>query len=290
MTNPMPQSQNPTHDVRIARRGRNGEAPRWKILYDAMVNLSPDEIITYQQMADLLGLGPETPRTRSLVHAAARRATQELETQAGLVFILIRGEGYQRAQPASVITLAGKHQERALAEIESGASKIATIDLMSVDSTTAALARATGMAFARQAAAMRSMDVRQRRLATALNALGTQVDDNAHRLAQLESRVNALGGNGQSVASTPPYPPQHQQPAPQPVYQQQQQLPPAAPYPLQHHAPQPPAEAPEPSHVALESPHSGRQHVPPAVTSFGYPAGPPNYPQHSPTHDGHETR
>lgn len=181
----------PDADVRAVEPRRSGELPRWRILYDVMIKLKPGDLITYVEMAGLLGLDIDVAGNKSMLHAALRKAVDELLERHRTVFHLVRGRGYQVARPGQVIEVARQHQARAVAEIESGHTKIEAVDRSQVDSTTARLIEATAMGFARQAAMMRQLDVRQKRVETAMAALAETAYTAVNRADETATRVDA---------------------------------------------------------------------------------------------------
>ncbi|WP_148083819.1 hypothetical protein [Micromonospora sp. Llam0] len=137
-----------------------------------MSRLQPGDILSYDEMGQLLDLDPaDHTGGRQAIHAAARKAAEVLLTQRRTVFTVARGRGYQHARPDQVLDLAHRHQARAVAEVTDAHTKVDTIDLTSVDVTTARLVQATATGLAHQAAMMRQLDVRQNRLDTAMAAL-----------------------------------------------------------------------------------------------------------------------
>lgn len=181
----------PDADDRVVGPRRAGEVARWRILYDAMVKLQPGDLITYADMASMLALDLDAVGHKAMLHGAVRKAAEELLARHRMVFHLVRGRGYQVAKPGQVIEVARVHQTRAFAEIESGHAKIEAIDLSQVDSTTARLIEATGIAFARQAVMMRQLDVRQKRVETAVAALAITANTAADRADEATARVDA---------------------------------------------------------------------------------------------------
>lgn len=164
---------------------------RWRVLYDRMATLQIGELLSYEDMGELLGLDFLDRPQRNIINVSARKAATELEKKQGMVFRIMRGHGYQRAKPEQVLDLARRHQHRAQREVASGAAKVATIDLRQLDSTTARIVEATAMAFARQEAIMRSLDVRQDRLDVAMQALGVRQQVTDQRVTQTAQRVDA---------------------------------------------------------------------------------------------------
>jgi hypothetical protein len=184
-------SPEPDTDGRAVEPRRSGELARWRLLYDVMFKLRPGDLITYVEMADLLGLDITVAGNKAMVHGALRKAADELLARHKMVFHLVRGRGYQVARPGQVIEVAREHQARAFAEIESGHTKIEAVDLSQVDTTTARLIEATAMGFSRQTAMMRQFDVRQKRLETAMVALAETAYTAVNRAAETATRVDA---------------------------------------------------------------------------------------------------
>lgn len=167
-----------------------GELPRWQILYQALQQLGAGETLTYTRMGELLDLDPSNRRHMQLIAQAAKKAANELRDRDRRIATLARGQGYQLADTEQVLVLAQRHQTRAVAEVEAGATAVDTIDLSTLDPSTARLVQATAMGFARQAAFMRTMDVRQRRLETTMAALETTTTHTANQAAETSIRVD----------------------------------------------------------------------------------------------------
>jgi hypothetical protein len=168
---------------------RVGEVPRWRVLYDAMNMLADEATLSYPRMGELLGLDPANRKDMGLIAQAARKAATVLRDRDRRIAKLVRGQGYQLAGTEQVLVLAQRHQSRAVAEVEAGACVVDTIDLSTLDATTARLVQATAIGFARQAAVMRAMDVRQQRLETAMAALETTTTHTATRVEETSTRV-----------------------------------------------------------------------------------------------------
>ncbi|MFY1633658.1 hypothetical protein ACN27F_10295 [Solwaraspora sp. WMMB335] len=200
----------PDDDRRAARRPGQpvGTVPRWQILVAAMSRLQPGDILSYDEMGQLLGLDPaDHTGGRQAIHAAARKAAEVLLTQDRKVFAVARGRGYQHARPNQVLDLAHRHQARAVAEVTDAHTKVDTIDLTSVDATTARLVQATATGFAHQAAMMRQFDVRQDRLDTAMAALQQipRTGDAQTELHQLRHTPGVRRGGDDKTAYRPPF-------------------------------------------------------------------------------------
>jgi hypothetical protein len=175
---------------------------RWRILYDEMRTLREDEVLTYEEMGKLLGLNFRAPKDRQIINVSARKAADELQRLDRRIVQIVRGIGYQPAQPQQVLVLARRHQARAVVEVEAGRAKIESVDLSTVDATTARLIEATAMGFTRQAMMMRQLDVRQERLESTMAAVSatahtaiTRVDATESTVEDLQRRVHELEAN-----------------------------------------------------------------------------------------------
>jgi len=172
------------------------EAPRWRRLYDELARLKPGDLYCYEDMGLLLGLDFLEPADRKVIGVLARRAAAELRRKDNRVCRIMRGHGYQVAQPGQVIEIAQRHQRRAVVEVERGIAVVETIDQAEVDVTTARLVTATLLGLSRQAAMMRQLDVRQDRLEVAMAALtdttSTQLIETRAAVDQLRERLDEM--------------------------------------------------------------------------------------------------
>ncbi len=173
-------------------RGRRpGAPPRWRVIFDRMDEVEPGQILRYEDLGALLGLDCVDRRQKLLVMGAARKASEELRRRHNKVFRIVRGQGFERAQVGQVIELAHRQQARAAAAVRVGHEAIVTINVGELDSTTAAVVRATGMAFERQAELMRQLDVRQDRLDAAIAAVNATARTAVNRAQKAASQVSA---------------------------------------------------------------------------------------------------
>ncbi|MGC5032813.1 hypothetical protein [Micromonospora sp. DT229] len=190
---------------------RPGRPPRWRILYERMATLRDSELLPYEEMANLLDLDLANTSHYQVTLASARKAADQLRVDGKKVCRLVRGHGYQVADPGQAIELARRHQTRAVAEIHAGHTTIETIDRGKLDVTTARLVEAMAIGFARQHHMMRQLDVRQSRLETAMDALtatthgtATRVEAAENGLTELTHRVNELAKTIGQPPVTPP--------------------------------------------------------------------------------------
>ena len=167
-----------------------GQKARWRILADAMEQMHPGHILMYETMGELLGLDHQDPAHKQAISLAARKASSELERSARMVFKVVRGHGYQCAQPSEVMGMVRRHQEKAMTEVGAAVQKVDAVDLSTLDSTTRKLFEVAGIALTQQQHMMGQLDVRQGKLERAMSALGV-------RQVETETRVEQLGDETQ---------------------------------------------------------------------------------------------
>jgi hypothetical protein len=161
------------------------------VLFDQLDTLQPGQLLRYEDMGNLLGLNFQDRHDYIAIMAAARKAVDQLRHQRNKVFKIDRGHGLERAAVGQVIALAQRQQARATAAVETGHQMVSTINLKELDPTMANVVRATVMAFERQAAFMRQLDVRQDRLQAAIDivsATANSAASQAHEAARTAER------------------------------------------------------------------------------------------------------
>jgi hypothetical protein len=140
---------------------------KWRILYDALRELGPGGLLSYEDMAALLGEDYDDVKARNRIYSSGRRAVQEMLNVDGRVFKIHRGLGYHEANAKQVLQAVVRHQGRALAETDRAVTKVRTVDPSQLDHTTAETVRATELLISQQQQAMRALDVRQKRVTNA---------------------------------------------------------------------------------------------------------------------------
>ncbi|MEV0611169.1 hypothetical protein AB0I61_32970 [Polymorphospora rubra] len=189
---------------------------RWEVIYQALAKLQPGDLLSYQDMADLLGLDVRDLGEKQALLGAARKAADELRARERKVCTIVYGRGYQHARADQILALAHGHQARAVAEVEVAHSKIETIDLSQVEPTLARLIQATAAGFTRQATMMRQLDVRQARLETVMAAVQgtaqaaiTQAQQTSTRVDATQTQLHALEQRIADLETQRGHPPPH---------------------------------------------------------------------------------
>lgn len=162
-----------------------GERARWRIIYDLFREAEYGDTITYEQMAESLGLAPR--RDRHTIQMAARRAGIELEKVDRRAVDSQRGVGYRVVQPAEVVGLGRKRNTKAGNQIVRGGQVTNAVDLNLVDGPTKDAIMALARGFAVQADINRSVLARQKKHDGLIDLLMRRVD-------QLENKLEGRPG------------------------------------------------------------------------------------------------
>lgn len=102
-------------------------APRWTIVFQLMRATPTGQILTYEAMADALGLHPYNDR--AVIQAAARRAAKRILHEDRRAFESVREEGYRCTRSDERIRLADGVQDRINTQVRKGKSLLDNVDL-----------------------------------------------------------------------------------------------------------------------------------------------------------------
>lgn len=176
-----------------------GEVARWRTLYELLRPLVPNDVLPYGDMADALELDPV--KDRMTIQMAMRRAAKELEQVDHRAVDSVRGVGYRVVEAPEHLTLAERHQRKARGALVRSHSKVEHVDYNALTAESRKAFEVVGRALTWQLQQMRHLDLRQKDLETAVEAVQstvnrteTDVAQHDQRLADLERRVAALNG------------------------------------------------------------------------------------------------
>ena len=172
-----------------------GDRARWRILYDLLVKAGTGDIITYQEIAEALGLDPGTDRHK--IQMDMRRAAKEHLRKDLRSVISVPNKGYRIAETSQKLELARQYQTRAVRSVKRGRDQIEYTNLNELDDTTRALFEVMALKFGQQDEMLSRLDVRQKRHERQLQAVvGTQ-EETAQQLAELQERLAKLEAGNQ---------------------------------------------------------------------------------------------
>lgn len=222
---------------------------QWEICYEILRQYEPGKGIHWEIFGQALGVDAMDHKQRAKINQAVHRAIKELEDKDQRTAKNVRGYGFEIVKNEQRLVLAQKHQQRAAKEIDLAKRQVTNVDFGSMDSNTRRAFELTGMALQHQAQVIGRMDIRQKNLETAVEAVQAENRLNAEQLAAVTARLAALetrvdGGVAPQPAGAPQQvgyvQPQALPPGAQPgyapngwVHQPAQQPPPASRYPQQ---------------------------------------------------------
>ena len=151
-----------------------GERARWRMVYDLMRVADTGQVVTYEAMAEPLGLDPQ--RHRHELQMAARRAGLELEKVNKRAADAVRNVGYRIVEPAEILGLGQRRNRKAGSQIKRGGITTRAVDLNAVDAPTRAALETLARGFAVQAEVNRRVLAKQEEHDDLINTLLKRVD------------------------------------------------------------------------------------------------------------------
>jgi hypothetical protein len=167
-----------------------GAQARWKTLHASLAAMSVGDVLTYDEMGELLGLHPV--RDRKAMQMAMRRASLELERVDKHATEPIPNKGYRIVEPEHHLVLAKRHQRRAGRQLSRGSSKVVNVDLSGMDEHTRQAFHVVASAFALQMDMNRRFDAKQRDLEAAVQAITEDRERSDEEVAALRQRMERL--------------------------------------------------------------------------------------------------
>jgi len=167
-----------------------GETARWRTVYALLQPLPTGSTLEYATIARALGLDPD--EDRHTIQMAARRAGVECEQVDKRAIEAIKNVGYRIVEPEEHGRLAVYQQRRSTRALKSGRSKVVNVDLTGLEPEVRKAFEVMAQAFAMQMDFNRRMDVRQKRLETAVNSIEERHDRSASEVAKLKERLERL--------------------------------------------------------------------------------------------------
>lgn len=167
-----------------------GESARWRILYNLLSGREVDDVLTYEEMGEALGLDPR--RDRHTLQVSTQRAAKELEQVDKHAIEAVRNIGYRIVEPEEHLRLARSHQRRSSRSLVRGHSKVINVDLTDVAPEIQHAFQVVAAAFAMQMEFNRRTDVRQKKLETALQTINERSTRTDQEVSELRERLERL--------------------------------------------------------------------------------------------------
>ena len=174
-----------------------GKQARWKTVYELLAKASTNDLVTYDELGEALGLDPDGER--SLIQQAIHRAAKEHERNDKRAIDAIPGKGYRVVEPTEHLELARRHQKKSGRSLARGASKVINVDLNGLEPEVRAAFDVLGHAFRLQMDFNRRFEVRQSKLEETVR----DIQDSQHtdrkrtdeEVAELRERLARLEGH-----------------------------------------------------------------------------------------------
>ena len=167
-----------------------GERARWRTVYDLLRKAATGEVITYERLAEALGLDAEADR--HTIQMAVRRAAREHEVSDDRALDVIPNTGYVIVPAADHLRLARRHQKRADKSLARGHSKVVHVDMSGMEPDIRNAFEVMARAFALQMDFNKRFNVRQSRLEDAVNTMSERTERTEAEIAELKARLARL--------------------------------------------------------------------------------------------------
>lgn len=172
-----------------------GEQARWRVIYDLLTVLDVGQTLTYEEMATALELDPD--KDRHALQMAVRRAARESEESDKRALEAVPNVGYRVVEPVEHLRLARGQQRRAAVALRSGHSKSVNVNFNGLDPEVRHAFQVVAQAFAMQMDFNRRLDVQQKRLSDAVQAVSQDQQRSAQEITELRERLERLERAGE---------------------------------------------------------------------------------------------
>lgn len=167
-----------------------GEQARWRTILDLYKRSATGSVVTYDAIAEALGLDSE--KDRQAIQAAARRAGVEHERQDRRAVEAVRNEGYRVVEPPEHLRLARRHQRKSSRELVRAQSKAMNVDMSQMEPQTRRVFEVIAMSLAAQIDFNNRLDIRQRDLEAAIVDLEDKHERSEEDVSDLRARLERI--------------------------------------------------------------------------------------------------
>lgn len=164
-----------------------GERSRWRMIYDLMQQAKVGDTVTYEAMADALGLDPQ--RHRHELQMAARRAILELAKVDRHEADAVKNVGYRIVEHREILGMARRRNRKAGKQLTRGEITTRAVDLNEVDEEMRTGLERLARGLAAQAEINRAVGARLKKHEQIMTGMGERIGTLEERLRRLE------GGN-----------------------------------------------------------------------------------------------
>lgn len=175
-----------------------GELARWRVLVSEFATVERNTTVSYEQLGKLLDLDPDSGDSRKAIQAAVRQASNRLSKDYDRSLVAVRGVGYRVVLPEEHVELAQRHQKKSRGALVRAKTHVEHVDLSGLTEEGRKIVLATANALSWQIGQIRRLDIRQKDLVRAVEAVTTRQErseeETAARFAALEAEIQKLKG------------------------------------------------------------------------------------------------
>lgn len=169
-----------------------GERARWRIVYDELRKRAIGDVMTYDELGELLDLDPLKERAK--IRSAWTRAAEEFLRVDKHATVAIPNVGYRIVEPQGHLSLAHRDQRRSTRALGRGRSKVVNVDFNGMEPGVRRGFEVTAALFAAQMDYNRRTDTRQENIEKAMASLQQTTSEDREelraRLARLEEKLS----------------------------------------------------------------------------------------------------
>lgn len=164
-----------------------GDRARWRIIYEVLSQRAVGEVMSYDEMGELLDLDPV--KDRNAIRSAWGRAAHELLVVDKHATVAVPNEGYRIVEAEGHVSLAHRDQRRSTRALMRGRMKVTNVDYNEMSPALRRVAEVTAAAFSAQMDFNRRLDTRQANLEKAMASLQQSTTEDA---AEVRARLDRL--------------------------------------------------------------------------------------------------
>ena len=165
-----------------------GEAPEWRLIYEAMIGRPPGTVVTYEELGDILG------RDFLADRAPWYQARGHVLRDASRAFVNIPGVGYRIVVADDHTVVAGKHEKRARRQVRSAVSTLTHVRLEEMTPSRRKQRDEHLIGLARVEQTMRQLGKKVNAVEVRQDVADETVERIAERLQALEQRMGIQEG------------------------------------------------------------------------------------------------
>lgn len=176
-----------------------GEKARWELVYPMLAGTPTADVITYEEVAEVLDLEPL--KDRGTIQQVIRDAAKRHLEQDGRAIESVPNVGYRVVKNHEHLRLAQGFQKRSKKALQRSHKTIVCTDMSGMTFEDKQRFDQAGQAIGALIDLTRRLDLRQRHLEHALGTVAKKTDRNSAEVSELKERLERLEGKS-SITTT----------------------------------------------------------------------------------------